>query len=84
MTTEAPREFVDANILVYAFDSSAGPKQQAAQSLLERLWENSTGCLSVEVLQEFFVTVTKKVAKPLPLEDATSNVKDSSGPRGAR
>jgi predicted nucleic acid-binding protein len=28
------------------------------------------------VLQEFFVTVTKKVAKPLPLEDATSRVRE--------
>ena len=76
MTAEAQREFVDANILVYAFDSSAGQKQQLAQALLERLWENNTGCLSVQVLQEFFVTVTKKVAKPLPLEDATSRVRE--------
>jgi predicted nucleic acid-binding protein len=76
MTAEAQREFVAAKILVYAFDSSAGQKQQAAQALLERLWENSTGCLSVQVLQEFFVTVTKKVAKPLPLEDATSRVRE--------
>ena len=76
MTAEPQREFVDANVLVYAFDSSAGKKQRAAQALLERLWESNTGCLSVHVLQEFFVTVTKKVAKPLPLDDATQRVRE--------
>jgi len=67
---------VDANVLVYAFDSSAGRKQQAAEKLLERLWEGTTGCISVQVLQEFFVTVTREVAKPLPLEDATARVRE--------
>jgi predicted nucleic acid-binding protein len=76
MNVEPQREFVDANILVYAFDSSAARKQRAAQQLLERLWESSTGCLSVQVLQEFFVTVTKKVAKPLPAEEATARVRE--------
>lgn len=76
MNAEPQREFVDANILVYAFDSSAGRKQQAAEALLERLWESNTGCLSVQVLQEFFVTVTKKVANPLPTDDATARVRE--------
>jgi predicted nucleic acid-binding protein len=78
MSAETQREFVDANVLVYAFDSSAGPKQQAAQQLLERLWERSTGCISVQVLQEFFVTVTRKVARPLPVEDATARAREFS------
>ena len=65
MNADSQREFVDANILVYAFDSSAGRKQETAQALLERLWESNTGCVSIQVLQEFFVTVTRKVAKPL-------------------
>ena len=76
MSAEAQREFVDANVLVYAFDSSAGQKHQAARRLLERLWESSTGCISIQVLQEFFVTVTRKVAKPLPVEDATARVRE--------
>ena len=76
MTGEPQREFVDANVLVYAFDSSAGRKQQAAAALLERLWESNTGCLSVQVLQEFFVTVTRKVAKPLTTDEATAHVRD--------
>jgi len=76
MNADPHGDFVDANVLVYAFDSSAGRKQQAAQALLERLWENNTGCVSVQVLQEFFVTVTKKVAKPLLVEDAKARVRE--------
>ena len=76
MNAEPQREFVDANVLVYAFDSSAAPKQQAARQLLERLWESGTGCLSIQVLQEFFVTITKKVPKPLPVDDAKARVQE--------
>lgn len=76
MNADAQRHFVDANVLVYAFDSSAGRKQQAAHARLERLWEDNSGCLSVQVLQEFFVTVTKKVAKPLTVEDAKARVRE--------
>jgi len=76
MSAETQREFVDANVLVYAFDASAGPKQQAAQELLERLWESSTGCVSVQVLQEFFATVTRKVTEPLSVDDATARVRE--------
>ena len=76
MHAEAQPEFVDANVLVYAFDSSAARKQQAARQLLERLWESGAGCLSVQVLQEFFVTVTKKVATPLPVDDAKARIRE--------
>lgn len=70
------REFVDANVLVYALDSSAGAKQALAARLITRLWESGTGCLSVQVLQEFFVTVTRKVAKPLSSADAADRVRE--------
>jgi predicted nucleic acid-binding protein len=76
MTADPQREFVDASVLVYAFDASAGPKRRAAQALLERLWESNTGCVSVQVLQEFFVTVTKKVATPLPVDETTSRIRE--------
>jgi predicted nucleic acid-binding protein len=76
MSADPQREFVDANVLVYAFDSSAERKQEAAQILLERLWERGSGCVSVQVLQEFFVTVTKKVANPLPVEDVTARIRE--------
>jgi predicted nucleic acid-binding protein len=76
MSADAQREFVDANVLVYAFDSSAGRKQQQAQLLLERLWDTGTGCISVQVLQEFFVTVTTRVKRRLPVEDAAARIRE--------
>ena len=68
--TVRPREFVDTNILVYAHDASGGAKREAAASLLSRLWESGEGCLSIQVLQEFFVTVTLKVPHPLRSQEA--------------
>lgn len=78
MSAEGAREFVDANVLVYAYDASAGKKKVAAEQLLAQLWEAGTGCLSVQVLQEFFVTVTGKVAKPLSIEEAADRVREFS------
>jgi predicted nucleic acid-binding protein len=62
--------FVDTNVLVYAHDDSAGGKRDKARALVEQLREARDGCLSVQVLQEFFVTVTRKIAKPLNAETA--------------
>jgi predicted nucleic acid-binding protein len=76
MSAERAREFVDANILVYAYDASAGRKKTAAEDLLGQLWEAGTGCLSVQVLQEFFVTVTAKVAEPLSVDEAADRVRE--------
>ena len=74
----ANRRFVDTSILVYAHDDSAGPKRDQARALIEQLWESRDGCLSVQVLQEFFVTVTRKIAKPLDAEVAREIVADLS------
>ena len=76
MSAEPAREFLDANVLVYAFDASAGRKKTAAEHLLARCWETGVGCLSVQVLQEFFVTVTRKVAHPLSLDEAADRVRE--------
>ena len=72
------RQFVDTNILLYAHDSSAGVKGDQARALVEQLWESREGCLSVQVLQEFFVNVTRKIAKPLDAETAKEIVADLS------
>ncbi len=58
------REFVDTNILIYAFDRTAGKKRETAVALLTRLWLDQTGCLSLQVLQEFYVTATKALSMP--------------------
>ena len=70
------RRFVDTNILLYAHDESAGDKHDRARALVEQLWESREGCLSVQVLQEFFVNVTRKIAKPLSPETAKEIVAD--------
>jgi len=58
--------FVDTNILIYAHDRGAREKRELAAQVLERLWDEQTGRLSVEVLQEFYVTVTQKRATARP------------------
>jgi predicted nucleic acid-binding protein len=72
----ASREFVDASILVYAYDRTAGAKHDAAAALLERIWRDDLGQVSVQVLQEFFVTVTRKVARPMDIETAESRLRE--------
>lgn len=68
--------FMDTNILVYAYDRSAGKKHSIAAQLVRDCWENETGCLSIQVLQEFFVNVTRKIAAPLDLSTARQLVAD--------
>jgi len=68
--------FLDTNILVYAYDLSAGSKHSLAAQLVEGCWENENGCLSLQVLQEFFVTVTRKIITPLEHQTARQIVSD--------
>ena len=51
--------FVDTNILVYAHDRDAESKREKAAQALNRLWDERLGRLSVQVLQEFYLPVTK-------------------------
>lgn len=76
MSAESVRAFVDANVLVYAYDESAGSKKVVAEQLLANLWANGGGHLSVQVLQEFFVTVTRKVPRPLAARDAAARIRE--------
>jgi predicted nucleic acid-binding protein len=68
--------FVDANILVYAEDRDAGRKHAIARDLIAELWRSGEGVLSVQVLQEFFVIVTRKVPRPLDPEEAAIIVEE--------
>ncbi|MCB0086508.1 MAG: PIN domain-containing protein [Caldilineaceae bacterium] len=71
MTDKRTLQFVDTNVLVYAHDASTAEKHERAQRLLNNLWESRAGCLSIQVLQEFYVTVTRKVTTPLTPEQAS-------------
>lgn len=54
------RVFFDASVLVYIEDASAPTKQQRAAGLFEEHFLRGTAVLSLQVLQEYFVTVTRK------------------------
>src|ERR1051326_3596366 len=69
-------EFCDTNIVVYAYDTTAGAKHQRAEQLLERLWTDGTGVVSIQVLQELFVTLTRKISRPLDARTARGIVSD--------
>jgi predicted nucleic acid-binding protein len=64
------RTFIDTNVLVYAHDVDAGAKHEIARSVLRTLWNEGTGFLSPQVLQEFYVNVTRKIAAPLSRNEA--------------
>ncbi len=59
------RRVVDTNVFVYAYDQSAGTKHDVARDLIVELWGSRAGCLSVQVLQELFVALTRKIPRPL-------------------
>jgi len=71
---ESERQFIDSNVLVYAFDSTAGSKNDRARRLLAALWSTKGGCLSLQVLQEFYVTVTGRISRPLAHDEAARRV----------
>jgi len=67
--------FVDSNILIYAHDRDAGSRRDRARSICEQLWQERSGCLSVQVLQEFYVTVTRKLRTPVARAQARELVR---------
>lgn len=59
------RSFFDTNVLVYLFDAGAPVKQSCAQALLQEEVAVGQAVLSTQIVQEFYVAVTRKLAKPL-------------------
>jgi predicted nucleic acid-binding protein len=70
------RVFVDTNILVYAYDSSAGDKHRVAQKEISNLWNSGLGLVSTQVLQELYVSITKKVPRPIGSDPAKAIIQD--------
>lgn len=68
--------FVDTNVLVYARDAGAGEKHRRARRWMENLWAAGSGRLSVQVLHEYYVTVTRKLDPGMPSRDARADVRD--------
>ena len=68
------KTFVDPNVLIYAHNVDAKEKHSVAKKVLYELWADRTGFLSTQVLQEFYVNVTRKLSKPLPKKSARAVV----------
>lgn len=68
--------FVDTNILVYAEDRDAKAKHAAARDLVLKLWNERSGVLSIQVLQELYVNITRKLKKPLSSPKALEIVEE--------
>jgi predicted nucleic acid-binding protein len=55
------RSFFDTNILIYADDKATPAKQRRALELVAEHRRARTGVVSLQVLQEYFVTVIRKL-----------------------
>ena len=69
------RVFLDTNVIVYLFDRDAPSKRDRARSLLEE-GSHAHLVISTQVLQEFYVTVTRKLGKPLAEAEAEAAARD--------
>lgn len=78
MSGMSAKTFVDTNVLIYAHDADAGAKHDIAETLLRELWKDRTGVLSLQVLQEFYVNVTRKIRSPISKELARRVVRSYS------
>lgn len=62
--------FVDTNVLVYAFAGDDAKRSPIAQALIRELMAANVFHTSTQVLQELFVTLTRKIRAPLSVEQA--------------
>src|ERR1700682_5138695 len=56
----ANRYFVDTNVILYAYDVKNLAKRERSEAWLQWLWENASGSLSWQVLQEFYWKAVRK------------------------
>ncbi|MGH7447714.1 MAG: PIN domain-containing protein [Longimicrobiales bacterium] len=66
--------FVDTNVLVYVRDRTDEEKQRRAAEWMAALWDSRLGRLSVQVLQEYYITLTRKLSPPRTAEEAREDV----------
>lgn len=72
------RSFFDTNVLVYLFEEDEPEKKARAQEVFEYEARSGRAVLSTQVLQEFYVNVTRKLTPPLSSEVAEERVRDFS------
>jgi predicted nucleic acid-binding protein len=66
------RFFLDTNVLVYTFDSSAPRKQKIARELVARALKDRDGIISYQVTQEFLNVALRKFTPPMSSLEAQS------------
>lgn len=66
--------FVDTNVFIYAMDSADQSKQDAARAWRAEMWRSKRGRTSFQVLEEFYVKVTKKW--PTAQDQARAEIRD--------
>jgi predicted nucleic acid-binding protein len=65
MRSTSDKTFVDSSVLIYAHNRDAGAKREIARGILDDLWCARRSVLIMQVLQEAYVNVTRKIAAPL-------------------
>lgn len=70
------RVFVDTNVVVYAYDRTAGGKHTRARQILADLWRTGRGLISTQIVQELYVTLTRKIPHVLAPAEAGEIVED--------
>jgi predicted nucleic acid-binding protein len=68
--------FLDTNLLVYAHSADDVEKRARAIAVLEAVLEAGTGSISVQVIGEFYDTITRKGTAPLSAEEARAVATD--------
>jgi len=76
MTGDRALSFLDTNVLVYAFDKGSSPKKRIAQRLINELMKEDRLRVSTQVLQELFITLTRKVSQPCSSAEALAVLED--------
>lgn len=71
--------FMDTNVLVYARQADETAKQPVAAGWLAHLWDSNEGRVSAQVLNEYYVTVTRKLDPPVTVADARADIADLAG-----
>ena len=66
-------QFIDTNVLLYAYDPT-DDRHARASDLVLRLARARQAAISVQVMQEFYVNATRKIAQPLTFEQATARL----------
>lgn len=68
--------FVDTNVFVYTRDTTERDKHQAARHWVEALWDSRLGRTSFQVLNEYYVTVTRKLDRKMTPSKAYEDIQD--------